>query len=52
MYLLAAGLSWLVYWLLAHVFKVEHFNAVLGTAIIFILLGVLLQGYPRLARRQ
>lgn len=52
MYLLAAGLSWFVYWLLASVFEVEHFNAALGTAIIFILLGVVLEGYPRLARRQ
>lgn len=51
MYLLAAGLSWLVYWLLVKVFEVEQFDAALGTALIFILLGILLEGYPRLARR-
>jgi hypothetical protein len=45
---LLIGASWLVFWLLVKVFSVELMNAVLATAIIFILVGLLLDASPRL----
>lgn len=51
MYILT-GLSWLMYWLLVKVFEHEQFKAALATAIIFILIGIVLEGYPLVVRRR
>lgn len=40
--MLLVGTSWIVFWLLASVFKVELLLAALVTGIIFILLGLIL----------
>lgn len=42
--MLIVGVSWLVFWLLLSVFTVEIVKAALVTAIIFVLLGVLVEG--------
>lgn len=49
--MLVVGISWLLFWLLINVFNVVVDKAALITAIIFILAGLLLEGYPHFLRR-
>lgn len=44
--MLIVGLSWLVYWLMVDVFDVESLKAALVTGLIFIILGVVQEGFP------
>lgn len=48
--MLLIGLSWLLYWLLISVFVVEAVKAALIVAIVFILLGLLVEGAPAFKR--
>jgi len=45
------GISWLVFWLLVEVFTVTLMHAALATALIFIVLGLLVEGVPPWERR-
>lgn len=45
------GLSWLVYWVLADVFKVEALPAALATALLFIIIGFLVGERPFFEKR-
>lgn len=49
--MLLIGVSWLLFWLLITVFLIEVVKAALVTAIVFIVLGLLLEGWPELKRR-
>lgn len=49
--MLLIGLAFLVDWLLVQVFALDSLKAVLVTAIIFILLGVLVEGPDYYGRR-
>lgn len=44
--MLIVGISWLVYWLMIDVFSVETIKAALVTGIVFVLLGLLVEGMP------
>lgn len=44
--MLIVGLSWFVFWLLINVFTMAIDKAALVTALIFIILGVVLEGRP------
>lgn len=48
--MLIIGLSWLVFWLLNDVFTVELIKAALVTGLIFLVLGLLVEGVPNLRR--
>jgi hypothetical protein len=50
--MLLVGLSWLTFWLLIDVFTVEITKAALVTAIIFLVLGLLLDDGPNLKLRR
>ena len=44
------GLSWIVFWLMADVLKVELLLAALITGIVFVVLGILFEGAPSFRR--
>lgn len=48
--MLIVGLSWLVYWLMVDVFSVETIKAALVTGLVFIILGLLVEGVPNWKR--
>lgn len=48
--MLIVGLSWLVYWLMVDVFSVEAIKAALVTGLVFIILGLLVEGVPNWKR--
>lgn len=50
MYLIT-GLAFLFDWLLIKVFEVELVKSLLITAIVFIIVGIILEGYPNLTKR-
>lgn len=41
------GLAFLVDWLLVDVFTVDQLKATLATGLIFLIIGILYEGYPR-----
>lgn len=48
---LLIGASWLLYWTLVKVFHVDSLDAVLATGIVFIVVGLIFENYPRFRRQ-
>ena len=48
--MLLIGLSWLVYWLLVDVFTVEALKAALVVGLVYIIFGLLVEGFPNRKR--
>lgn len=48
--MLVVGLSWIVFWLLQDVFNVEEIKSALVTALVFIILGLVMEGVPNWKR--
>lgn len=45
------GVSWIVFWTLIKVFKVEALDAALVTGVAFVLIGLVFDFAPRFTRR-
>lgn len=48
--MLVIGVSWVVFWLLQDVFNVEEVKSALVTALIFVIVGLLTEGFPNWKR--